>query len=123
MAEDDDSKTEEPTGRRLDQAREEGDVVQSHEVKTAAMLTAIAILVWLILPSAMNKLRILLTAIVNANAMVECLTAQRDALAEALERLAIAIQDADTTDDKMMAGMRVGCAVYIARAELKAVRG
>ena len=65
----------------------------------------------------------LLTAIVNANAMVECLTAQRDALAEALERLAIAIQDADTTDDKMMVGMRVGCAVDIARAELKAVRG
>jgi hypothetical protein len=50
------------------------------------------------------------------------LRTQREALAEALQRLANAIQDSDTTDDKMMAGMRVGCAVDRARAALKAVR-
>jgi flagellar biosynthetic protein FlhB len=56
MAEDDDSKTEQPTGKRLGQAREEGDIVQSHEVKTAAMLTAITLLVWFILPPVMLKI-------------------------------------------------------------------
>jgi flagellar biosynthetic protein FlhB len=46
MAEDQDSKTEQPTQRRLSKAHEEGDVVQSHEVKTAAMIVAGLVLVW-----------------------------------------------------------------------------
>jgi flagellar biosynthetic protein FlhB len=60
MAEDDDSKSEQPTGRRISKAREEGDVLQSHEVKTAAMLVAITVLVWLIAPLAMGRLRVFL---------------------------------------------------------------
>jgi flagellar biosynthetic protein FlhB len=57
MAEDDDSKTEEPTAKRLSKAREEGDIVQSQEVKTAAILTAITILVWFVLPPTMARIR------------------------------------------------------------------
>ena len=57
MAEDDDSKTEQPTGKRLTKAREEGDIVQSQEVKTAAMLVGITVLVWFILPPIMAKVR------------------------------------------------------------------
>jgi flagellar biosynthetic protein FlhB len=57
MAEDDDSKTEQPTSKRLSKAREEGDIVQSQEVKTAAMLTAITVLVWFVLPPLMVKVR------------------------------------------------------------------
>jgi flagellar biosynthetic protein FlhB len=57
MAEDDDSKTEAPTGKRLSKAREEGDLVQSQEVKTAAMLTGITVLVWFILPPILAKIR------------------------------------------------------------------
>lgn len=40
MAEDKDSKTEEPTSKRLGKARSEGDVPQSQEVKSFAMLLA-----------------------------------------------------------------------------------
>ncbi len=40
MAEDKDSKTEEPTAKRLGKARSEGDVPQSQEVKSFAMLLA-----------------------------------------------------------------------------------
>jgi flagellar biosynthetic protein FlhB len=55
MAEDDDSKTEQPTGKRLSNAREEGDIIQSQEVKTAAMLLAMAVFVWLILPLVIHR--------------------------------------------------------------------
>ena len=40
MSEDKDSKTEEPTSKRLNKARNEGDVPQSQEVKSFAMLLA-----------------------------------------------------------------------------------
>ncbi|MDR3438513.1 flagellar biosynthesis protein FlhB [Telmatospirillum sp.] len=60
MAEDDDSKSEQPTGHRLSKAREEGDISQSQEVKTAAMLVAITVFVWLIAPMSMERLRIYL---------------------------------------------------------------
>ena len=53
--EDQDSKTEQPTSKRLSEAREQGDVVQSQEVKTAATLAAITVLVWFILPRIMVK--------------------------------------------------------------------
>lgn len=57
MAEDDDSKTEEPTSKRLSNAREEGNILQSQEVKTAAMLMAMTVFVWLIAPMTMTRLR------------------------------------------------------------------
>ncbi len=48
--EDDASKTEEPTPRRLEKSREEGEVASSQEVKTWVMLTAATLLVALALP-------------------------------------------------------------------------
>jgi flagellar biosynthetic protein FlhB len=63
MAEDDDSKTEQPTGKRLGKAREEGDVVSSQEVKTASGLTAITLIVWFILPPVMTRVSHYLAAI------------------------------------------------------------
>lgn len=57
MAAEDDGKSEKPTGKRLSQAREKGDISQSQEVKTAAMLVAIAVFVWLIAPITMVSLR------------------------------------------------------------------
>ena len=47
---DDDGKTEEPTQRRLERAHQEGDVGQSQEVKTAAVLTAGLIMMWFVAP-------------------------------------------------------------------------
>ncbi len=61
MAGDDDGKSEQPTGKRLSTAREEGDISQSQEVKTAAMLVAITVFVWLIAPITMDRMRIYLT--------------------------------------------------------------
>lgn len=70
MAEDDDSKTEEPTSKRLTQAREEGDIVQSQEVKTAAILTAITLMVWFILPRAMEKIGASLSLLLSEPHMI-----------------------------------------------------
>ncbi len=56
MAEDDDSKTEQPTGKKLGDARKEGNVAQSQEVKTAAILVAITVVVWMIAPFVMVRL-------------------------------------------------------------------
>jgi flagellar biosynthetic protein FlhB len=53
--EDQDSKTEQPTGKRLTEARDQGDIIMSQEVKTAASLAAITILVWWVLPRVMEK--------------------------------------------------------------------
>lgn len=57
MAEDDDNKTEEPTGKKLSDARKEGDVMQSMEVKQAAGLLAIMAMMWLILPSMLSQMK------------------------------------------------------------------
>ncbi len=59
--EDDDSKTEQPTSRRLGKAREEGNVLQSPEVKTLAMLIAMLVVVWLGLPFTIDHLKLFLT--------------------------------------------------------------
>lgn len=58
MAEDDDqeSKTEQPTDKRLAEAREKGNVVQSQELKTWAMLMAGTVIVVLMAPSMARKL-------------------------------------------------------------------
>ena len=50
MAEDKDSKTEEPTAKRLGKAWEEGNIPVSQEVKSAAMLLAGLIVVGVISP-------------------------------------------------------------------------
>lgn len=59
--EDQDSKTEQPTGKKLGKAREEGNVAQSQEVKTAAMLLGITVVVWLIAPPLMARVKVYLT--------------------------------------------------------------
>ena len=48
---DDSQKTEEPTQRRLEQAREKGQVVNSREVSTWMMLFAAALAIYLLVPS------------------------------------------------------------------------
>src|ERR1700760_1836369 len=65
MAEDDDSKTEEPSSKRLSQAREQGDIIQSNEIKTLAGLVAIPILVWWVLPPVMDKAKSYLAALLS----------------------------------------------------------
>jgi flagellar biosynthetic protein FlhB len=65
MAEDDDSKTEQPTGKRLGEARDKGDIVMSQELKTAATLTAITVLVWWVLPKLMVKIQSYLAALIS----------------------------------------------------------
>ena len=66
MADDDkDSKTEQPTSRRLDKAREQGNVLQSQEVKTVTMLTAMLVVVWLGLPVVVSLLKNYLGSILD----------------------------------------------------------
>ena len=67
MAEDDDqeSKTEEPTGRKLSQAREQGNVIQSQEVKTAVMLLGILVVVWLIAPFTMAQIKPMMASLLE----------------------------------------------------------
>jgi flagellar biosynthesis protein FlhB len=50
MAEDQDSKTEDPTGKRLQQARGEGQVGMSRDITTAVSLIATTVVVLLVLP-------------------------------------------------------------------------
>lgn len=61
MAEDKDSKTEEPTSKRLGKARNEGDVPQSQEVKSFAMLLAGLIVIGTMAPSVASQLAEFLT--------------------------------------------------------------
>jgi flagellar biosynthetic protein FlhB len=63
--EDQDSKTEQPTGKRLTEARDQGDIIMSQEVKTAASLAAITILVWWVLPRVMEKAQSYLTILIS----------------------------------------------------------
>lgn len=62
MAEDDDkdSKTEEPTDKRLSKAREEGDVASSEEIKSLVALIAGMVIVALVSPWMLTRLRDLL---------------------------------------------------------------
>jgi len=56
MAEDDSSKTEEPSGRKLSRARAQGQVIQSREVNSLFMLSAGAVVVLLLAPPLAGKL-------------------------------------------------------------------
>ncbi|MGE5504164.1 MAG: flagellar biosynthesis protein FlhB [Actinomycetota bacterium] len=51
MAEDAEDKTEQPTERKLGKAREEGQVLQSTEVKTWASLIGVLVIVWMMAPT------------------------------------------------------------------------
>lgn len=54
--EDQDSRTEEATSKRLEKAVEDGEVLQSQEVKTAAQILGITVAVWLLLPFLLPKI-------------------------------------------------------------------
>ena len=56
MAEDQDSRTEDPTGKRLSQARDRGQVGVSRDVATAASLIAATVVFLLVLPWSMQPL-------------------------------------------------------------------
>lgn len=52
---DDDSKTEEPSGKRLEDARSQGQVIRSTDVGHAIMLSASALVVLVLIPSMMGR--------------------------------------------------------------------
>jgi flagellar biosynthetic protein FlhB len=60
MADNDDSKTEQPTQRKLTNARDEGNVSQSLELKTAAMLMAALVMIWGMAPFLLKRLAIIM---------------------------------------------------------------
>lgn len=61
MAEDDSQKTEQPTGRKLGQARQRGQVVQSREVNSLFMLSTGAVIVLLLAPMVVGRVSNVLT--------------------------------------------------------------
>ncbi len=61
MAEDKDSKTEQPTGKRLSKARNDGDIPVSQEIKSVGMLTAGLVVVGLLAPGVAADLRVFLS--------------------------------------------------------------
>ncbi len=70
MADDQDSKTEKPTSKRLEKAREEGNILQSTEVKTAASLLGILVVVWMIVPSMMQNMRIYMAGLLQDSGQI-----------------------------------------------------
>ena len=65
MAAEDDGKTEDPTGRRLDDARSKGQVTQSQEVRLWASLMAGFIIVTILLGPMANSLKKTLTPLID----------------------------------------------------------
>jgi|HubBroStandDraft_1064217.scaffolds.fasta_scaffold01156_3 flagellar biosynthetic protein FlhB len=65
MAEDQDSRTEDPTGRRLNEARGEGQVGISRDVSTALSLIAAAIVFLLVLPWSLQPLLRLMRGLIE----------------------------------------------------------
>jgi flagellar biosynthetic protein FlhB len=92
MADDDqDSKTEQPTGKRLSEARDQGDIAQSQELKTAASLAAITVLVWWVLPKVMVKAQSYLTLLLSEPHAIRVTTASElvQVLGGLAERMAL----------------------------------
>ena len=65
MAEDQDSRTEDPTGKRLSQARDRGQVGVSRDVATAASLIAATVVFLLVLPWSMQPLFRLMSGLIG----------------------------------------------------------
>ncbi len=61
MAEDAEDKTEEPTSKKLEKAREDGNVAQTQEAKIFAALIAVLIIVGMLAPGMGSKLKLSLT--------------------------------------------------------------
>ena len=65
MAEDQDSRTEDPTGKRMSQARDRGQVGVSRDVATAASLIAATVVFLLVLPWSMRPLFRLMSGLIG----------------------------------------------------------
>jgi len=89
--EDEDSKTEQPTGKRLNEAREQGDIIMSQEIKSAASLAAITALVWWVLPAVMVKVQSYLTILISEPQTIRVTTETEliDVLGGLAERMAL----------------------------------
>jgi flagellar biosynthetic protein FlhB len=84
MSEDKDSKTEDPTEKRLDKSRGEGDVPQSQEIKSLVSVLAALIIVWLMAPLMVKRLGEILGAFV---ANIHAIPVDFEGLATALLNL------------------------------------
>ena len=91
MAEDDkDAKTEEPTGKRLSKAREEGNIPVSQEVKSATMLLGALIVVGVLLPWVAKSLtEFLRSFIARPETMAVDLDSLRTLFAQTIWRVAV----------------------------------
>lgn len=69
--EDKDSKTEEPTARRLEKARTEGQVAMSQELRTLFMLSGALVIVWMLAPWVMAGLREYMRGFIEHLAVVD----------------------------------------------------
>ncbi len=69
--EDKDSKTEEPTARRLEKAQEDGQVAVSQELRTLFMLVGALVVMWLLAPWVMAGLRDYLQSFIDRMARVD----------------------------------------------------
>ncbi|MCA1909872.1 MAG: flagellar biosynthesis protein FlhB [Magnetospirillum sp.] len=86
MAEDSDDKTEEPTGKRLSDARNEGNVPQTMEVKAMMSLILGIIMVGMLAPSMASRIKATIEPFITQPHMIEI---GRDGLAELLLHLAL----------------------------------
>lgn len=88
MAEDKDSKTEEPTTEKLRKAREDGNVPISQEVKSTAMLLAFLLLIAFVLPTLMEGVGNLMVNYLNR---VETIDMTKTALPHEAATMVVAI--------------------------------
>lgn len=86
MAEDDDSKTEQPTEKRLADARRKGEVPQSQELKTWTMLVAATVIVVMMAPSMSTDLTALLRVFLESP---HAIAADSEALRQVMAKVSL----------------------------------
>ncbi|OJX68057.1 flagellar biosynthesis protein FlhB [Magnetospirillum sp. 64-120] len=86
MAEDSDDKTEEPTGKRLQEARNEGNMPQTMEVKAMMSLVLGIIMVGMLAPGMASRIKATIEPFITQPHMIEV---GKDGLAELLLHLAL----------------------------------
>lgn len=84
----DEEKTEEPTSKKLEDARKEGQVLQSREVNNFATLLGLALLIWMVIPYIFRELMSVLGYfIVNFNDINMSRGALGNLLAQMMEKV------------------------------------
>ncbi|MGE4280333.1 MAG: flagellar biosynthesis protein FlhB [Magnetospirillum sp.] len=86
MADDSDDKTEEPTGKRLDEARNEGNVPQTMEIKAMMSLILGIIMVGMLAPGMASRIKATIEPFITQPHLIEV---GKDGLAELLVHLAL----------------------------------